>query len=102
MPTYVMLTRPSPEALVRPGSVVELNRQVEDRIKSGCPGARWLANYSVMGPCDYLDISEAPAVDTATKASLLVRSFGHATTETCVVTPWERFMDSATDSRANR
>jgi uncharacterized protein with GYD domain len=91
-----MLTRLSPEALARPESVVELNQQVEDRLKRECPGVRWLANYAVLGPCDYLDIFEAPDVDTATKVALLVRSFGHATTETWVVTPWERFMDLAT------
>jgi uncharacterized protein with GYD domain len=90
-----MLTRLSPEALTRPESVVDLNRQVEERIKQECPGVTWLANYAVLGPCDYLDIFEAPDVDTATKVSLLVRSFGHATTETWVVTPWERFMDLA-------
>jgi uncharacterized protein with GYD domain len=100
MPTYAMLARPSPEALVRPGSAVELNRQVEDRIKSGCPGVRWLANCAVMGPCDYLDVFEAPDVDTATKVSLLVRPFGHATAETWVVTPWECFMDLATDLKS--
>ena len=33
MPTYVMLTRLSPEALKKPQSVTELNQQVEDRIK---------------------------------------------------------------------
>jgi uncharacterized protein with GYD domain len=96
MPTYAMLTRLSPEALARPESVGDLNRQVEDRLKRECPGVRWLANYAVLGPCDYLDIFEAPDVDTATKVSLLVRSFGHATTETWMVTPWERFMDVAT------
>jgi uncharacterized protein with GYD domain len=91
-----MLTRLSPGALARPESVVDLNRQVEDRIKRECPGVRWLANYAVLGPSDYLDLFEAPDVDTATKMSLLVRSFGHATTETWVVTPWDRFMDLAT------
>jgi uncharacterized protein with GYD domain len=96
MPTYVMLTRLSPEALTRPESVVDLNRQVEDRIKRECPGVKWLANYAVLGPCDYLDIFEAPDVDTATKVSRLVRSFGHATTETWLVTPWDRFTDLAT------
>jgi uncharacterized protein with GYD domain len=96
MPTYAMLTRLSPEALARPESVVDLNRQVEDRIKRECPGVTWLANYAVLGPCDYLDLFEAPDVDTATKVSLLVRSFGHATTETWVVTSWDRFMNLAT------
>ena len=45
----------------------------------------------MMGPCDYLDIFEAPNEDTATKVILLVRSFGRATTETWEVTPWDRF-----------
>jgi uncharacterized protein with GYD domain len=96
MPTYAMLTRLSPEALARPASVVELNRQVAERLQRECPGITWLANYAVLGPYDYLDIFEAPDVDTATKVSLLVRSFGHATTETWVVTPWERFTEVAT------
>jgi len=96
MATYVMLTKLSPEALTRPESVAELNRKAEDRIKKQCPGVKWLANYAVLGPCDYLDVFEAPDSDTATKVALLVRSLGHATTETWVATPWERFVDLAT------
>jgi uncharacterized protein with GYD domain len=71
MPTYAMLTRLFPEALAHPESVVDLNRQVEERIRRECPGVAWLANYAVLGPCDYLDIFEAPDVDAATKVSLL-------------------------------
>jgi uncharacterized protein with GYD domain len=95
MATYAMLTRLSPEALTKPGGVIELNRAVEGRIKKECPGVRWLANYSVLGPCDYLDIFEAPDGESATKVSLLIRSFGHATTETWMVTPWDRFVELA-------
>ncbi len=95
MGTYVMLTKLAPEALTRPGSVDELNRQVEDRIKSECPSVKWLANYAVLGPCDYLDVFEAPDSDTATKVALLIRSFGHATTETWVATQWDRFLELA-------
>ncbi len=91
MATFAMLTRLSPEALTRPDSVAELNKKVESRIKQECPGVRWLANYSVLGPCDYLDIFEAEDSDVATKVALLVRSFGHATTETWVAMPWDRF-----------
>lgn len=96
MTRFVMLTRLSPEALKKPESVSELNRQVEDRIKKECPGVKWIANYAVLGPCDYLDVFEAPDTDTATKVALLVRSFGHATTETWVATPWDRFTTLAT------
>ncbi len=95
MSTYVMMTKLSPEALTRPGSVADLNKQVEDRIRGECPGVKWLGNYAVLGPCDYLDIFEAPDVDTATKVALLVRSFGHATTETWVATAWDRFAEMA-------
>ena len=97
MVTYVMLTRLSPQALTCPESVAELNREVEDKIKEECSGVRWIANYAVLGPCDYLDIFEAPDSDTATKVALLVRSFGHATTETWVATQWDRFLNLAKD-----
>jgi Asp-tRNA(Asn)/Glu-tRNA(Gln) amidotransferase A subunit family amidase len=56
---------------------------------------KWLANYAVLGPYDYLDLFEAPASDAATKLALLVHSFGHATTETWVATCRERFVDLA-------
>ena len=93
--SYIMLTRLSPEALTRPGAVANLNKKVEERIRQECPGVKWLANYAVLGPCDYLDVFEAPDADTATRVALLVRSFGHATTETWVATPWDRFLTVA-------
>jgi uncharacterized protein with GYD domain len=92
MTTYVMLTRLSPDALTSPGAVEDLNRRVQERVAEACPEVRWLSNWAVSGPYDYLDVLEAPDGDTATKVSLLVRSLGHATTETWVATPWERFL----------
>ncbi len=92
MAMFALLTRLSPEALTRPTAVAELNRKVQQRVKQECPGVKWLANYAVLGPCDYLDIFECPDVETATKLALLVRSLGHATTETWVITPWDRYV----------
>lgn len=60
MAHYALLTRFSPEALTGPDSGAELNRKVEDRVKKECPQVKWLANYLVLGPCDYLDLFEAP------------------------------------------
>jgi uncharacterized protein with GYD domain len=96
MGTYIMLTRLSPDALKKPESVGDLNKQAEERIKKECPGVKWLANYAVLGPCDYVDIFEAPDSEAATKVALLIRSFGHATTETWVATQWDRFLGLAT------
>ncbi len=95
MSMYVMLTRLAPEALKRPAAVADLNKQVEDHIRRECPDVKWIANYAVLGPCDYLDVFEAKDSETATRVSLIVRSFGHATTETWIATPWDRFLPIA-------
>lgn len=36
-----------------------------------------------------------PNSDAATKVALLIRSFGHGTTETWIATPWDRFVEIA-------
>jgi uncharacterized protein with GYD domain len=43
------------------------------------------------GPYDYLDLFEAPDEMAAAKVVMIVRSFGHGTTETWTTLPWERF-----------
>ncbi len=93
MATYVLLTRLSPEALTKPGSILELERDVHERISEQCPQARWVSSYAILGSCDYLDIFEAPNEEVASKVALVIRSFGHATTETWLATPWSRFRD---------
>jgi len=54
------------------------------------------------GPYDYVDIFEAPNGEIATKVALLVRSLGHATTETWVATKWDRFVQLAKEARLTR
>jgi uncharacterized protein with GYD domain len=95
MPVYVMMTRLSPDALHHPDSVAKLNKHVSEHIAEQCPDVKWLANYAVLGACDYVDIFEAPNTDAAMEVSLLVRSFGRATTETWLATPWDRFEELA-------
>ena len=53
--------------------------------------AKRLANYAILGPHDYLDIFEAPDETVAAKVVVIIRSFGHAETETWTALPWERF-----------
>lgn len=91
MGTYVMLTKVSPESMTSPDRLKKLEHEVKERIKKHCPQVRWVSNYAVLGPYDYLDIFEAPDELTASKVATVVRSFGHATTETWGAIPWERF-----------
>jgi len=93
MATFVMLTRLSPEATTDPRAFEQLGQQVSEKLKTQCPDVKWIASYAVLGPYDYVDIFEAPDIEAATKVSVIIRSFGHATTETWAATPWERFRE---------
>ena len=91
MATYVMLTRLTPENVKSPADLARLERAVSERIQKECPQVKWVANYAILGPYDYLDLFEAPDETVAAKVVMLVRSFGHAQTETWTAVPWARF-----------
>jgi uncharacterized protein with GYD domain len=93
MPVFIMLTRLSPEAVRSPEALERLEREAMQRIDKQCPEVKWLGSYAVLGPCDYLDLLTAPDIESATKVSTLIRTFGHAQTEIWAATEWERFKD---------
>jgi len=91
VPTYVVLTRLTPETVKSPGELRRLERAVSEAVRRECPQVKWLANYAILGRYDYLDIFEAPDEAVAAKVIVILRSFGHAETETWTAIPWERF-----------
>jgi uncharacterized protein with GYD domain len=91
MATFVMLTRLSAEAVKSPADVTRLETAVDRRIRKECPEVKWKANLAILGPCDYLDIFEAPDEVVAAKVAMIVRSFGHAQTETWTALAWDRY-----------
>jgi uncharacterized protein with GYD domain len=97
MGTYIVLTRVSPEAVKTPGRREELCHEVEAHIKERQLPIRWIANYAVTGRFDYLDIFEAPDDAAAMNLSAILRSYGHATTETWSAIPWEQFVKAIRD-----
>lgn len=91
MATYVMLTRLTPQAVISPADLKRLERAVDARIRKECPEVRWTANLAILGPYDYLDVFEAPDEAVAAKVAMIVRSLGHAQTETWSALTWERY-----------
>ena len=93
MTTFVMMTRLATEALKSPQSLETLERSVMERIRSECPEVKWVHNYAILGPWDYLDIFEAPKIEAAAKVSTLIRTYGHAHTELWSAIDWARFKE---------
>ncbi len=93
MQTFVMLTRLTPEAVRSPRALEELGRKVAEHVRAACPHVEWVGSYAVLGPYDYVDVFGAPNLDTATKVSTIVRTYGHAQTETWAATEWDHFKE---------
>jgi uncharacterized protein with GYD domain len=91
MATYILLTRIENEAIRDPQTYEALNQEVTKRLHAECPDVSWVANYSVLGPYDYVDIFEAPDNEAAAKVAIVIRSFGHATTEIWPAVSWDHF-----------
>jgi uncharacterized protein with GYD domain len=92
MATYIILSRFSPEAFEDPKDFLKLAEKVSSKIKKDCPGIRWKDSYATLGRFDVLDIVEAEDPKQIEKAAMIIRGFGHSTTETLVGTPWKDFL----------
>ena len=55
------------------------------------PGAL-VAHYAILGPYDFMDIYEAPDVETAHKVSLVSRAEGAVSAESWQALPYEQFL----------
>ncbi len=92
MATYVILSRFSPEAFREPREFKKLAEAVSAKIKSECSGVQWKASFVTLGRFDVVDIVEADDAKQIEKAAMIIRAFGHSTTETLLATPWKEFL----------
>jgi uncharacterized protein with GYD domain len=93
MPTYIILSRISPQAFSDPYEFKKIAENVAAKIKSQCPGVVWVKSYSTMGQFDAIDIVEAENVEQVAKAAMIIRAYGHSTTETLPAIPWNDFLN---------
>ncbi len=92
MPTYVMLSRLSPEGVKtlksNPDRVKEVNQEVE-RL-----GVRVLSQHALLGAYDFITVLEAPDAETVARVSVELGSRGTASYETLTAIPVDDFIAS--------
>jgi len=94
MASYIILSRLSPQAFADPKEFKTIAQTVASKIKSDCPDVSWKQSLVVTGRFDVLDLVDAPTIASVEKAAMIIRAYGHATTETLVATPWDDFIKS--------
>jgi uncharacterized protein with GYD domain len=67
-------------------------KDVSEQIKRQCPGVTWRDSYATLGRFDVVDIVEAADPKELERAAMIIRAYGHASTETLVATPWKEFL----------
>lgn len=92
MASYVILSKVSPEAFRDPKDFKQLAQRVAAEIKSHCPGVTWKTSYATMGRFDVVDIVESDDPKQVERAAMIIRAYGHSTTETMPATPWKDFL----------
>ena len=92
MKTYVILVRFSPEAFRDPKDLKKTMELLFARIRSDCPEVVWKDSYSTLGRYDVIDIVESDYPEQVEKAAMLIRAYGHATTETLPAKPFRELL----------
>jgi len=93
MQAYIILSRLSPEAFKDPKDLKKLASTVSDKIKKECPRVVWKDSYVLMGRFDIIDLVESDDTKQVEKAAMIIRAYGHSTTETLLATPWKEFLN---------
>jgi uncharacterized protein with GYD domain len=92
MTTYIILSQISPQAFSDPFEFKKIAEIVASKIKSQCPGVIWKQSFSTMGRFDVVDIIEADDAMQVAQAAMIIRAYGHSTTETLAAIPWQEFL----------
>jgi uncharacterized protein with GYD domain len=92
MPTFVLMTKLATESLHDAKVRRALGKEWMEKVRKTCPGVTWLAHYALLGPWDFMDIYEAPDVETAHRVSLVSRAEGAVSVESWQAMPYEEHL----------
>ena len=92
MPTFIMLTRLTPEGVQtvknNPARIQEVNREIESL------GAEVKAQWATLGEYDFVNVVEAPDEKTMARVSVELAARGTAHFQTLTAIPVDEFIAS--------
>ena len=80
MPTFVLMTRISAEALQDASDRRASGKRWLNKVQTACPQVKWLGHY------------EAPDAETAARVSLISRASGALSAESWQAMPYDSFL----------
>jgi uncharacterized protein with GYD domain len=92
MQTYILLTKLSPEVSKKMKDRSKIGHSWLDQVKEKCPKVKFIAHYAILGRYDFLDIYEAPDVETAAKVSMISQANGALHAESLAAIPYKKFL----------
>ena len=92
MPLFVLMTKLAPDALHDARGRRAMGKDWMEKVKKACPEVKWQGHFALLGPYDFMDIYEAPDVETAQRVSLISRSEGALTAESWPAVPYDQFL----------
>ena len=92
MPRFVLMTRLAPESLKDAEVRRAMGRAWLKKVMTVCPEVKWVAHYAILGPYDFMDISDAPSAELAHKVSLVTQAEGAVSTESWQAMQYDDFL----------
>ena len=92
MALFVLMTRLAAGSVRDADTRRAMGKEWLHKVGQRCPGVKWVAHYALLGPYDFMDIYEAPDVETAHKVSMISRAEGAVTAESWEALAYDRFL----------
>jgi uncharacterized protein with GYD domain len=93
MQTYILLTKLTPELTQRLKDRSAIGESWLELVKEKCPEIKFVSHYALLGQYDFLDIYEAPDVESAAKVSMISRANGAMRAESLPAIPYKDFLE---------
>ena len=93
MQTFILLTKLTPELTKRIKERSAIGENWLELVKQKCPDVKFIGHYALLGQYDFLDIYEAPDVESAAKVSMLSQANGAIHAESLPAIPYKKFLE---------